>query len=314
VHYRLNGGTWQSLSLSDDGQHGDGAAGDSLYADTLSTAQWGSVALEVYWEAVDALGQTSRFPRCRGERLSVPYTPPRLRLNELMADNSGVWLDEHGEADDWLEIYNADSVAVYLGDKYLSDDPARPDRWRLPAVTLAPDRYLVVWADGEGFQGNRHANFRLSAGGETLGLYGPLADGLSPIDTVAYGPQPADAAYGRLPNGTGPWQPLPFLTPGGHNAWAVGTPAWVAPTALWQIAPNPVAGPEIVLVPTGATNGTWQAQLFDAQGRSLQLWSFTAAENATVRLPWANGALPKGQYWLRLQDEAGSSTVVAVQR
>jgi hypothetical protein len=205
-------------------------------------------------------------------------------------------------------------VAVFLGDKYLSDDPARPDRWLLPAVTLPPDRYLVVWADGQGFQGNRHANFRLSAGGETLGLYGPAADGFAPIDTVSFGPQLPGVSYGRLPNGTGPWQALPFATPGGNNEWALGLTAADPGPIAWRVSPNPVSGPEIALLPPSGASGEWQALLFDALGRPLENWSFEVSGQSPVRLPWGNGALPRGQYWLFLRGETGRSVVLGVQR
>src|SRR4051812_5719672 len=37
-----------------------------------------------------------------------------LRINELCPDNDGLIIDEDGQADDWIEILNADTVPVDL--------------------------------------------------------------------------------------------------------------------------------------------------------------------------------------------------------
>jgi hypothetical protein len=77
-----------------------------------------------------------------------PPPPGPLRLSEIAPTGGGI-LDEDGEAADWVEIHNAGATALSLGGYALSDDPRLPDRWRLPAVTLAPDERLVVFASGK---------------------------------------------------------------------------------------------------------------------------------------------------------------------
>lgn len=79
-----------------------------------------------------------------------PATPPPgpLRLSEIAPTGGGI-LDEDGEASDWVEIHNTGAAALSLGGYALSDDPRRPDRWRLPPVTLDPDERRVVFASGK---------------------------------------------------------------------------------------------------------------------------------------------------------------------
>src|SRR4051794_36508520 len=41
-------------------------------------------------------------------------TVAALRINELCPDNDGLLIDEDGQADDWIELLNADTVPVDL--------------------------------------------------------------------------------------------------------------------------------------------------------------------------------------------------------
>jgi hypothetical protein len=60
--------------------------------------------------------------------------------------------------------------------------------------------YVLIWAD-DANTGN-HANFKLSADGESLGLFDPS---VQLIDTLTYGLQQTDVSMGRFPNGTNNW-------------------------------------------------------------------------------------------------------------
>ncbi len=66
-----------------------------------------------------------------------PGTGPKptegLFINEFMADNDTIVADEHGEYDDWVEIYNAGPIAVDLGGMYLTDDFSDPTNFMIPA-------------------------------------------------------------------------------------------------------------------------------------------------------------------------------------
>ena len=43
-------------------------------------------------------------------------TPPLvdLRINEVVSNNEGVWVDEVGETDDYIELYNASRAPIIL--------------------------------------------------------------------------------------------------------------------------------------------------------------------------------------------------------
>ena len=67
-----------------------------------------------------------------------------LRISEVMpyprqGDNS------------WVEVYNTGEEMILLSQYYLSDDPSRPTKEKLPDIRLAPGEYLVLpFSDGEG--------------------------------------------------------------------------------------------------------------------------------------------------------------------
>ncbi len=128
-----------------------------------------------------------------------------LVINELLASNDITNADENGDFDDWIEIYNTTNQDISLSGIFLTDDPKNLDKWAFPEVSIPAQGYKLIWADEDGDQGELHANFKLSGGGEQVLLTNQ--DG-SIIDEVEYGEQTTDVAYGRLPNGTGPFQTL----------------------------------------------------------------------------------------------------------
>ncbi|HJO54987.1 MAG TPA: lamin tail domain-containing protein, partial [Verrucomicrobiota bacterium] len=87
-----------------------------------------------------------------------------LRITEFMASNVSRLADEDGVFPDWIEVHNPDNVAVPLAGYHLTDDAANLDKWTFPAVTLAPDELLVVFASGKNRDdpaAHLHTNFRL---------------------------------------------------------------------------------------------------------------------------------------------------------
>ena len=123
-------------------------------------------------------------------------------LSEFVASNDSTLNDGFGDDSDWVELYNAGDEAVDLQGYYLTDDATNLAKWEFPASTiLGAGEYLVVFASGDDTldpEGNWHTNFKLSAGGEYLGLANPDAQILSEFGAAAadYPPQITDVSYG----------------------------------------------------------------------------------------------------------------------
>jgi len=166
-----------------------------------------------------------------------------LVINEFMAKNDGCILDEHGDYDDWIEIYNYGDEAVDIGGMHLADNLTSASRWRVPdnnpsATTIPPHGYLLIWADDETNEGTLHATFKLSVDGEQIGLYD--ADGYL-IDSITFGPQNTDQSYGRLPDGSDNWQVFTGPTPGASNT---AGPIEVVISEVMYHPYHPQPGPE----------------------------------------------------------------------
>lgn len=148
----------------------------------------------------------------------VSVTGPSVVINELMADNDTIFADPQGDYDDWLELHNLTGSAMVLTGMYLTDKVEEPRKWKFPQNTEIPaDGYLIVWLDDdEDASEGIHANFKLSKSGETAILVDTDAHGNKVLDSVAFGEQETDTAYGRVPDGTGDFQVVQ-ATPGASN-------------------------------------------------------------------------------------------------
>lgn len=193
---------------------------------------------------------------------------PLLFINEFMASNSTTIVDEFGEDDDWLEIQNSESVSINVNGMFVTDNLNRTQKWILPDTTIQPGGFLLIWADGDTNQGSLHTNFKLSAGGEQLGLFASETMGNFPIDTLSFGSQTTDISYGRYPDGGTEWRFFSTPTPGKSN---------VIPTNLPPVISNVTRTP---LVPS-ETDIVWvTAQITDDSGlNEVKLKYFTTPTN-----------------------------------
>lgn len=137
----------------------------------------------------------------------------RLVINEFMAANKQTIADEKNEYDDWIELYNASEDSIDLTGFYLTDNLKSPSKWPFSGAKIPAKGYLLVWADGNTGQGKWHANFKLDAKGEQIGLY----DGTHFVDSLSFAQQSADISFGRFPDGSNSWYFFSAATPGATN-------------------------------------------------------------------------------------------------
>lgn len=128
--------------------------------------------------------------------------------------------DPYGEYDDWVEIYNTTDEPINLEGYFLSDSHGNKTKFTFPNVEIQPNDFLIIWCDGQPEQGELHADFKLSAAGEKVGLYNP--DTVI-IDYVRWYAAPDDISIGRFPNGHGPFSRLiPTFNSHNTNSVALG--------------------------------------------------------------------------------------------
>ncbi|MDF1859069.1 MAG: lamin tail domain-containing protein [Verrucomicrobiales bacterium] len=134
-------------------------------------------------------------------------------------DNSDIAVDP--KFVDWIELHNDGAQAVNLTGWSLTDDEDEPRKWVFPnGTSIDAGGYLLVLADGIEPENVAttflHANFKLSANGEFLGLYNESSEAQTEFASE-YPKQYDFHSYGTNPGGSG-YGYLSQATPGAANA------------------------------------------------------------------------------------------------
>lgn len=255
------------VPMFDDGAHGDGAANDGTYGVSLTITD-ASIHYYIYAENSN-MGKFSPV-RAEHEYYRIDATAPAssisgIVINELLASNSSSSFDETGEYDDWLELYNNTDEDVNLEGYFLSDDLNELSQWEFPAGAILPaNGYFTVWLDNEETQGDYHANFKLSSGGESVYFSDNIA---AVIDQTTYEDQTTDISWGRYANGTGSFQTLE-PTFGKENTTPVGINETDIDDANLTIYPNP-ADYQITISLENVTEAERSVRLIDVYGKTV---------------------------------------------
>ncbi|MBR9921572.1 MAG: T9SS type A sorting domain-containing protein [Bacteroidetes bacterium] len=290
--YSVNGGGEVCEEMFDDGAHGDLESGDGIYGIIIPALEE-SAEIEYKVQATDMEGQEGVRPYCGSYLMTVTEPIAPLYINELMASNDLTIQDEFGEYDDWLELYHDGDELLFIGGYFLTDDPTEPNKWSLPDVFMEPGEFLILWIDDDdGTQGDHHASFKLSADGETVGLYDA---GLNLVDEVSFPNLGGDEAFGRIPNGTGPFD-FVVPTPGASNVALSSTLEKEVLQSI-NLYPNPTDA-AVLIDMESYQDQLSDLKIFNTMGQLLfhQDWTDNPQEKVELQLD-----LPPGIYQVFLQ-------------
>ena len=213
LHYQAEGGGFTTLPLT--------ALGGDQFRAVLPAYPAGT-RVQYYLAAGDNDGQVTTDPAGATQNVHeyiVDYQPPLLLFNEFLASNEAGITDpaEPAEHPDWFELFNPSPHTIDLGGMYVTDDLGDLQFRLSDELSIKPGQYLLFYADSDPEQGVYHTNFKLSSGGEALGLY-DTAVGLNlPLDSRTFGPQTEDVSEGRCPSGAAAWVLMNTPTPGSNN-------------------------------------------------------------------------------------------------
>jgi hypothetical protein len=190
---------FENIQMYDDGNHNDGNANDGVYGVIINNC---SNSIDYYLYADNSNEGVFSPKRAAYEFYHLETTIPQssLVINEVMANNQTTVMDETGDYDDWIELYNTTSTPISTAGLLFSDNQQNLAKWDLPNAVVNPNSYFIIWADEDGNTGDNHANFKLSNLGEQLILSNSDS---SIVDAEFIYPQLDDIAYARSPNGTG---------------------------------------------------------------------------------------------------------------
>jgi CotH kinase protein/Lamin Tail Domain/Chitobiase/beta-hexosaminidase C-terminal domain/Secretion system C-terminal sorting domain len=209
-----------------------------------------------------------------------------LVLNELSAAPSSI-TDEHGDHDDWFELFNTGTQPIELSGLFVTDSDAEKLKYMLTsqaAWILPAGGYQLLWADEESEQGKSHVNFKLSSAGDAIGLYQVIGGDTVQIFLESFPFQSVGYSWSRLPNGSGPFHITANLTPEAAN---------LANEMALTLYPNPAQNfLKLLLEEDDAV-----VSFYDLLGNIKDTFTFSTAQEASFDVTqWSSGV-----YYLRIQ-------------
>ena len=177
----------------------------------------------------------------------------QLFINEFSAANYDDHLDNYGEYEDWIEIYNAGGANVDISGYFFSDDIGEPMKWQVPnSLTIPPGGYEVIYCSkrNELVGTNAHTSFKLT---QTQQEYVVFSDpGGTTIDVywIEVSNQ-TNHSHGRLTDGGAVWGVFTNPSPGGPNG---GGDAGYAETPQFDLESGYYPGPISVALTSGSAN------------------------------------------------------------
>lgn len=148
-----------------------------------------------------------------------------LYINEVMVQNDSNYVDDYGQRNAWIELYNAKFSPLEISSIYITNDRENPTKYAVPlddVNTRIPKRqHVVFFADGMPSRGTFHTSFVLDPTKENwIGLYD--SDKNTLIDSVLIPVLPANASYARIADGADEWTIRndnngSFITPSSSN-------------------------------------------------------------------------------------------------
>lgn len=144
-----------------------------------------------------------------------------MRINEVLVVNENNYVDDYGNRNGWIELYNSSAGTVNIGGCYLTNDRNDPKKYAIPKgdvlTKISPRQHVLFWADGDASRGTFHVNFTLDPNKENyIALYD--ADGRTLVDEIVIPAAPsADISYGRLVDGLDEWGVMAKVTPSTNN-------------------------------------------------------------------------------------------------
>jgi hypothetical protein len=232
LNYRYNtDGKFKRVNMYDDGNHHDSISGDGIFGASVLTS--GSVIQYYIYAQNDSAGIFSP-ERAEYEFYSIQpkLNPGDIVINELMAVNINIAVDQNNEYDGWIEVYNNTTENLSLQNLFLSDDSLNITKWAFPDTTVSAHSFIIVWADNDISQNGLHSGFKLSEEGGNLFI---SCNNNQIIDSVEYRLQITGKTYGRYPNGYGNFV---YMPPTFSKNNQIGT----TPSAEFLLYPNPASG------------------------------------------------------------------------
>ncbi len=216
--------------------------------------------------------------------------PKRLLINEILTSELTSF------PDDFVEIYNPQSVPIAMGGLFFSDNPPHwPERSPVPPLTfIGANAYIAFRADGNTDSGAEHLSFALAA---EQGLVALLNSDHSVIDCLIYGPQSTDVSQGRSPLNNNQNNLFTTPTPGAPNPGVISTNSGVVINEV-------LAANATIREPDGSAPD-W-IELYNLSASSVDIGDYSLSDSSLLprQYVFAPGTIIPGNSYLRLRCNA----------
>jgi hypothetical protein len=142
-------------------------------------------------------------------------------ISEIAANNQHGLRDEEQDRSNWIELHNGGRAVKSLRGWHLTDTPDNLTKWRIPSVSLLPDKSIVIFASGKDRTNDLahlHTNFRLNPRGGYLALVDRSTNVVSEF-APGYPGQMPDTSYVSLRDEPGIRGNINHPTPGKPNSF-----------------------------------------------------------------------------------------------
>ena len=150
--------------------------------------------------------------------LSSAQTAADLRINEVMTLNDSCIVDEYGNRNGWIEIFNSSYNSVDIGGLFITDDLNNPTKSMIakgsPRTVIAPRSHIVLFATGGKTIGIQHLTFNIGKS-KTIALFD--GNGRTLIDSVTLPKLDTNQVFSRLTDGSDEWTLGNAPTPNSSN-------------------------------------------------------------------------------------------------
>ena len=176
------------------------------------------------------------------------------RISEYQTSNKNT-LEYRGESPDWIELYNPTNQSIALKGYLLSDRSDEPGKFVFPKITLDPQEYLLLYANGDWYNPSKlEVGFSLKDGKDSLFLYTPDTTLIQSLFTTCV---PSDKSYGTIGT-TADYAILNAPTPGAAN----GTDTLVVQLYADALTTNQYSGFYTTSIEVALNAGNAQTQVY----------------------------------------------------
>lgn len=286
------------VAMSDDGNHGDGTSGDSVFGAEIAS---GTGKIEYYLFAENTSSGVFSPARAEFEFYSLTVSTKSesdVMMNEIYARGTA-------ENPDWIELFNSTSAPIDISGYKIYDsggNEGTKPKMEIPSgSTIAAGGFFVLVTDDGSATG-----FGLSNGGEKVWF--ETSSGVV-IDSVNFKTHTATQSYGRVTDGHD-WQLLTTISRGSTNGTGTGLDDDGEQTKKYELSqnyPNPF-NPSTEISFTLPKTKITSLVVYNLVGQEVaQLFNGLAEGGKKMTFTFNGNGLSSGIYLYRLQSGSFSS-------